>query len=234
MTSIPEEWLKAISAFISPEEIEFVWQKSEQARSQSVVYPTAEKVFKALQCTLPLQVKCVIVGQDPYHGPNQAMGLSFSVPTGQKQPPSLRNMMAELYNNYSHNPSAAAIISATNLSNWTSEGVLLLNRILTVEQGLPMSHAKLGWQKLTQSIIQSLNLFPQPIVFVLMGKPAQELNELITNPNHLVLNTVHPSPLSAHNGYFGCKMYLKVNEFLEKHGAKPINWLSIAKIEKLI
>ena len=142
-------------------------------------------------------------------------------------------MMAELYNNYSPHPLANAVLSATDLSNWTKEGVLLLNRILTVEQGSPMSHAKLGWQKLTKAVIESLNQFTQPIVFVLMGKPAQELNQLITNSNHLVFNTVHPSPLSAYNGYFGCQMYLKVNEFLEKHGGKPINWLSIAQTENL-
>ncbi len=234
MILVPEEWLKAVSPFISTEEINVIWDNSMLERSRSTVYPAIESVFKAFHCTLPHQVKCVIVGQDPYHGPNQAMGLSFSVPVGMKQPPSLRNMMVELYQNFKNIDLAAEVISATDLTNWTVEGVFLLNRILTVEQGLPLSHAKIGWQKFTEAVIESLNLLPQPIVYILMGKPAQELSQLIKNPNHLVLKTVHPSPLSAYQGYFGCEMYLKANEFLENKGIKPINWLSISTNKNLL
>lgn len=190
-----------------------------QAYDRTTVYPAKENIFKALEMTPMDQVKVVILGQDPYHGPNQAQGYSFSVPANQQLPPSLQNIYKEISHEYQ-----VPVNRTGDLSDWASQGVLLLNSILTVEQGKPLSHANIGWQTFTDDIIQALNKLDQPIVFLLWGSHARKAKRFLTNPNHLVLESPHPSPLSANRGFFGNNHFRMANEFLESKGAAPINW----------
>lgn len=191
----------------------------EKAYQTSTVYPAKENIFKALEMTPLDQVKVVILGQDPYHGPNQAQGYSFSVPRGQRIPPSLANIYKELSHEYQ-----MPIQRSGDLSDWASQGVLLLNSILSVEQGKPMSHAHFGWQKFTDDILKVLNEQDQPIVFLLWGSQARKAKQFLTNPNHLVLESPHPSPLSASKGFFGNGHFMRANEFLQAHGSTPVDW----------
>ena len=186
--------------------------------SKHTVYPTMHNIFNALKYTAFEDVKVVIIGQDPYHGPNQAHGMCFSVLPGTDTPPSLVNIFKEI--------KADLGIDNTNpyLMKWAEQGVLLLNTVLTVRAGQANSHKGKGWETLTDSIIRHLNESNTPIVYLLWGANARSKKALITNPNHLILETVHPSPLSAYNGFFGCKHFSKCNEFLTKHGLKPIDW----------
>lgn len=183
------------------------------------VYPPIDKIFNALKVCDMNDVKVVIIGQDPYHQKGQAMGLSFSVPKGIKIPPSLVNIYKEL-----HDDLGVEIPNHGDLTSWAKQGVLLLNTVLTVEDSQPNIHQGLGWETFTDRILMELNKEEKPIVFLLWGKPAQSKAVLITNPNHLILKTVHPSPLSAYRGFFGCRHFSKANAFLEKHGRTPIDW----------
>ena len=185
----------------------------------TIVYPNMYDIFNALKYTSYKNVKVVLLGQDPYHGENQAHGLCFSVKKGVPQPPSLKNIFQELNRDL-----GCSIPSHGELTKWTSEGVLLLNVVLTVRKGQANSHANKGWEKLTDRIIEILNEREQPIVFLLWGRNAQNKSKLITNPNHLILKCAHPSPLSAYNGFIGCKHFSKTNEFLVNHNMKPIDW----------
>lgn len=184
-----------------------------------IIYPKQENIFNALKLTPYENVKVVIVGQDPYHGENEAHGLSFSVLDGVKLPPSLKNIYKELDNDLGIKPSLSG-----NLTNWSKEGVLLLNASLTVIKDHPNSHKDIGWQKLTDYIIKIINLKEEPVVFILWGKYAQTKKILITNQNHLIIESSHPSPFSAHQGFFGSKPFSKTNKFLIKNKKKPINW----------
>lgn len=183
------------------------------------IYPGMYDIFNALHYTDYDKVKVVILGQDPYHGPNQAHGLSFSVKPGVPAPPSLRNIYKEL-----HDDLGCYIPNNGYLKKWADEGVLLLNTVLTVRAGLANSHKGKGWEKFTDSVIKALNEREEPMVFILWGNNAISKKSLITNKNHLILQSVHPSPLSASRGFFGSKPFSKTNEFLVSKGIEPIDW----------
>ena len=185
----------------------------------SVVYPNMHDIFNALHATPYANVRVVILGQDPYHGPNQAHGLSFSVRHGVQVPRSLQNMFKERYDDIGIPPA-----SHGNLAAWTEQGVLLLNTVLTVRAGEANSHRNQGWERFTDRIIQLLNERERPIAFVLWGRPAQTKKAMITNKHHLVLEAPHPSPLSAARGFFGSKPYSKINDWLISQGDTPIDW----------
>lgn len=181
-------------------------------------YPQYKDIFNALRYTDYDEVKVVILGQDPYHGENEAHGLSFSVLDGVKRPPSLNNIFKELYDDL-------GVKRTTNdLTSWAIQGVLLLNSIMSVVKDTPLSHKGRGWEIFTDDIIRYLNEREKPIVFILWGSYARSKKELITNKNHYIIESVHPSPLSANRGFFGSKPFSKTNNFLVKNGMEPINW----------
>jgi len=183
------------------------------------VYPNMYDIFNALKFTSYSDVKAVIIGQDPYHGPGQAHGLCFSVQKGIAIPPSLQNMYKELYSDLGIPPANHGY-----LKKWADNGVLMMNAVLTVRGGQANSHRNMGWEIFTDKVIELLNRREQPIVFILWGNNAKQKMKLITNPNHLILLAAHPSPLSAFNGFFGCKHFSKTNDFLATHGITPIDW----------
>lgn len=183
------------------------------------IYPDQNDILNALNFTPYEKVKVVILGQDPYHGPGQAHGLSFSVKPGVKIPPSLRNIFKELHSDY-----GAPIPNHGYLKHWADQGVLLLNTVLTVRAGLAHSHKKKGWEKFTDAIIRKVGEKSTPVVFILWGNPAQEKIKLITNPLHHIVVSVHPSPLSVMRGFYGSKPFTKTNEFLALNGLTPIDW----------
>ena len=185
----------------------------------NTIYPAKENIFAALKLTPYNKVKVVIMGQDPYHGEGEAHGLSFSVMDGIKLPPSLKNTYKELYDDLGISPA-----STGNLTKWANEGVLLLNSTLTVIKDTPNSHSKLGWNLFTDYIIKKLNEREEPIVFILWGSFARSKKTYITNKRHLVIESAHPSPFSARNGFFGSRPFSKTNELLEKNNIKPIDW----------
>ncbi|EJR00866.1 uracil-DNA glycosylase [Bacillus cereus] len=186
---------------------------------EHVIYPKKEDIFNALQYTSYENTKVVILGQDPYHGPNQAHGLSFSVQPGIKTPPSLLNMYKELRDEYGYE-----IPNNGYLVKWAEQGVLLLNTVLTVRQGEANSHKGKGWEHFTDRVIELLNEREKPVIFILWGRHAQAKKKLITNTNHYIIESVHPSPLSARRGFFGSKPYSKVNEILSNMDEKEIDW----------
>lgn len=185
---------------------------------QKTIFPAYKNIFNALRYTDYDDVKVVIIGQDPYHGDGEAHGLSFSVPTGIRRPPSLNNIFKELANDLG--------IERTNndLSDWANQGVLLLNAIMTVERDKPLSHKDRGWEIFTDTVIKKLNEREKPIVFLLWGAFARSKKSLITNKNHYIIESVHPSPLSANRGFFGSKPFSKINTFLEENDIPPIEW----------
>lgn len=185
----------------------------------ALVYPPKDEIFTAFNLTPYDKVKVVVLGQDPYHGEGQAKGLAFSVNDGVKIPPSLRNIYKELVSDLGcPQPSSA------DLSPWAKQGVLLLNTTLTVEAGKPMSHAKRGWEEFTEKVLTLINEHDEPVVFILWGKHAQSKKKLIDTSKHFVIESVHPSPLSASRGFFGSKPFSKANAFLESKGLEPIKW----------
>lgn len=187
--------------------------------STHVVYPKKEDIFNALEYTSYENTKVVILGQDPYHGPNQAHGLSFSVQLGIKTPPSLLNMYKELRDEYGYD-----IPNNGYLVKWAEQGVLLLNTVLTVRQGEANSHKGKGWEHFTDRVIELLNEREKPVIFILWGRHAQAKKKLITNTKHHIIESVHPSPLSARRGFFGSKPYSKVNTILANMGEREIDW----------
>ncbi|MGM0525215.1 MAG: uracil-DNA glycosylase [Pseudomonadota bacterium] len=195
-------------------------QRVEESRQQVTVYPAPEDVFNALKLVDPEQVKVVILGQDPYHGPGQAHGLSFSVKPGVKLPPSLRNILKAIQIDY---PDSQPPQNG-DLTRWAEQGVLLLNTVLTVEQSKAHSHAKWGWETFTDTVIQKLADKHQHIVFMLWGAHAQKKAGLIDGSKHCILKTVHPSPLSAHRGFFDAHHFRKANDYLQSAGRQPIHW----------
>ena len=184
-----------------------------------IVYPKAEDIYNALRYTDFKSVKVVLLGQDPYHGPNQAHGLSFSVQPGVALPPSLRNIFKELNDDL-----GIPIPNNGYLKHWADQGVLLLNTVLTVRQGEAHSHKGKGWEQLTDKIIETLNKKSDPVVFLLWGKPAQSKIHLVDQKKHHIITSVHPSPLSARRGFFGSKPFSKTNDFLRQNGLKEIDW----------
>lgn len=188
------------------------------------IYPDMYDIFSALKTTPYHRVRAVILGQDPYHGYGQAHGLCFSVLPGVEPPPSLKNIYRELGTDL-------GMPTPTHgcLTKWAEEGVLLLNTTLTVREGAPQSHRGRGWETFTDAVISSLNASDHPIVFLLWGANARAKKALITNPRHLILETVHPSPLSAYGGFFGCRHFSRCNEYLVSNGEKPIRWESITE-----
>jgi len=189
------------------------------AAAEKTVYPAAENIFAAFRACPVSAVRVVILGQDPYHEPGQAMGLSFSVPDGCKAPPSLRNIFKELEAELG--PGCAA---HTDLTLWARQGVLLLNTVLTVRAGQANSHKGKGWEQFTDDVIRLLDQREEPVVFLLWGNNAKAKRALIQHPQHLVLTAAHPSPLSAYHGFFGCKHFSKANAFLREHGLPEIDW----------
>lgn len=186
---------------------------------EKTIYPKQNEVFNAFRYTDFDNVKVVILGQDPYHGPNQAEGLSFSVSNEVLKPPSLKNIFKELESDL-----GIQFPKANSLKPWAKAGVLLLNAVLTVEEHKPTSHKDKGWEIFTDDIIKILNKRDTPTVFILWGAYARDKKSLITNPKHLVIESAHPSPFSARNGFFGSKPFSKTNEFLKKNNIKEIDW----------
>lgn len=182
------------------------------------IYPDMHDIFNALKATPYEDVKAVILGQDPYHGAGQAHGMCFSVKPDVPAPPSLVNIFKEIESD------VGTVNTSPYLVKWAEQGVLLLNTVLTVREAQPNSHKGMGWEVLTDSIIKKLNARKEPIVFILWGGNARSKKPLITAPQHLILECPHPSPLSAYNGFFGCRHFSKCNAFLTKNGVKPINW----------
>lgn len=191
----------------------------DEASKTKTIYPPKADWFNAFKLTPTKELKVVVLGQDPYHGLNQAHGLSFST-LNEKLPPSLKNIYKELASDLNID-----IPMTGNLSAWAKQGVLLLNTILTVEASKPLSHKDKGWEKFTQKMIWHINKLEQPIVYILWGNQARAIKPLLTNPNHLVIESVHPSPFSARLGFFGSKPFSKTNEFLKRHQVKPIDWI---------
>ena len=191
----------------------------QKRRAEVRVFPEEKNVFNALELTPFESVKVVILGQDPYHGFGQAHGLSFSVQKGIPLPPSLKNIYKELQEDI-----GGDLPTEGDLSHWAKQGVLLLNTVLTVEEGNANSHKGKGWERLTNRLIKSLNELKHPVIFILWGKPAQDKEKLITNPNHVLLKAPHPSPLSAYRGFFGSKPFSRVNDILIQQGQTPICW----------
>ncbi len=183
------------------------------------IYPPQDEIFTALKLTPFAKVKVVIIGQDPYHGPGQAHGLSFSVKEPCPAPPSLKNIIKEVKREYPQKD-----LLKTDLSHWAKQGVLLLNDVLTVKSGEAHSHAKWGWQELTNKIIHTINLEKEHVAFLLWGNHAQKKANFINKEKHLVLNAPHPSPLSAHRGFHGCSHFSQTNSWLVAKGLDPISW----------
>ena len=186
---------------------------------QKIIYPPKNKILHALNMTDYDDVKVVILGQDPYHGAGEANGLAFAVNDGIKLPPSLKNIYKELKDDL-----GIEISNKGNLECWAKEGVLLLNAILTVEKDKPASCRDVGWEEFTDAIIKKLNEKKEPVVFILWGNFARSKKKYITNPKHLIIESTHPSPFSANNGFFGSKPFSKTNSFLRKNGIKEIDW----------
>lgn len=191
----------------------------DEKRAGKIIYPPGKLIFNALNSTPFNRVKVVILGQDPYHGPGQAHGLCFSVPDGVPPPPSLKNIFKEL-----HNDIHFTVPASGNLQKWAAEGVLLLNATLTVEAGKAGSHQGKGWEQFTDYVIRAISENRSGVVFLLWGRYAQNKETLIDRNKHLILKAAHPSPLSAHNGFLGCKHFSQTNAWLVKMGQQPVNW----------
>ena len=217
---IEESWKKVLEAeFSKPYFLQVVLHLKTERETGMTIYPPGSLIFHAFEKTTFDKVKVVILGQDPYHGHKQAMGLSFSVPDGVPTPPSLQNIYKEL-----HTDIGMPIPVSGNLTKWAEQGVLLLNAVLTVRENDPASHSKIGWMDFTNAVIKKISAEKKGIIFLLWGKFAQEKRVLIDEMKHHVLKAAHPSPLSAYNGFFGCKHFSKTNELLMKQGLDPIDW----------
>ena len=216
---IGNDWDQILSVIENSAGFHVFMNKINQLYDKKVVYPEQDNIFKALKLTPYSNVKVVIVGQDPYHGENEANGLSFSVSPGIKLPPSLKNIYKELYEDLKIDRKDNG-----DLTDWAEQGVLLLNTVLTVEKDKPASHRNIGWELLTDYIIKTLNEKKEPIVFILWGNFAKNKTKLITNQRHLIITSSHPSPFSARYGFFGSKPFSKANKFLISNDIRPIKW----------
>ena len=215
---LDSDWTQALQPQFSAEYFQNLMAYVSQQRVSQTVYPPAEDTFNAFRFSSLTDTRVVILGQDPYHGPGQAHGLSFSVQSGIKIPPSLRNIYKELADDL-----GVEIPAHGDLTAWAKQGVLLLNTVLTVRDGEANSHRKQGWEKFTDAVIQTLSDREQPVVFILWGKPAEKKTSLIDS-RHGVIVSVHPSPLSARRGFFGSKPFSKANDLLTEFGQPTIDW----------
>lgn len=221
---LDESWLQHLRAeFEAPYMQELRAFLATEKSAGKTIYPRSADIFNALNTTPFNKVKVVILGQDPYHGPGQAHGLCFSVPEGVKPPPSLQNIYKEIQSDLS----VAERPSSGNLLSWAKQGVLLLNSVLTVEAHQAASHQRKGWEQFTDQVIKVLSEESEHIVFMLWGSYAQKKGQVIDPANHLVLKAPHPSPLSAHRGFLGCKHFSACNQYLVDQGQAPIDWLDL-------
>lgn len=219
MGMIQNDWLEPLKPEFSKPYYKKLYEKVQEEYNTRLVFPPANDIFNAFDFTPLSEVKVVILGQDPYHGDGQAHGLSFSVKPGVKIPPSLINIYKELQTDV-----GCYIPNNGYLEKWARQGVLLLNTVLTVCAHQANSHRGIGWEEFTDAAIRILNEQDRPIVYLLWGRPAQSKKSMLHNPKHLILTAAHPSPLSAHNGFFGCKHFSRTNEFLKQNGLEPIDW----------
>jgi uracil-DNA glycosylase len=219
MGMITNDWLEVLRGEFQKPYYRELFQQVQQEYRTAQVFPSSEDIFNAFHLTPFNQVKVVIIGQDPYHNDGQAHGLSFSVKPDMKIPPSLENIYKEL-----HTDLGCYIPNNGYLVKWAKQGVLMLNAVLTVRAHEAYSHQGLGWQEFTSAAISALDGQDRPIVFLLWGKPAQSKKALLHNPNHLILEAPHPSPLSAYRGFFGCRHFSQTNAFLTSHGETAIDW----------
>ncbi len=216
---LSKEWAVALESEVKKPYYQRLKAFLMEEYKRTCIFPPQEDIFNALKLTSISKVKVVILGQDPYHEPGQAHGLAFSVRKGVKIPPSLVNIYNELNEDI-----GVDIPKHGELTSWAKQGVLLLNTVLTVRRGEANSHKDKGWEEFTDRIIKIINEKQDPVVFMLWGSNAQAKTKLLNNPNHLVLKTTHPSPLSAYRGFLGCRHFSKANAFLEKNNIKPVNW----------
>jgi uracil-DNA glycosylase len=222
--ALPQDWFAAIGAeFSRPYMASLEQFLTQEIGTQKQIFPPAPDMFAAFAKTPLSAVRVVILGQDPYHGPGQAHGLSFSVREGVKLPPSLRNIYKEIEREYGE-----PIPANGDLTRWAEQGVLLLNATLSVRASEAGSHQKQGWENFTDAAIRAVSDKKDPVVFMLWGSYAQKKGECIDRTRHLILEAPHPSPLSAHRGFIGCGHFRKANDFLATNGIKPINWLADA------
>ena len=216
---IGNDWDLILKDEVNKDYFQELIEKLKNEYKTKTIYPKQTEIFKAFRNTPYSNTKVVLLGQDPYHGVDQAEGLSFSVKSGIQKPPSLQNIFKELNSDLGYNiPQDGSLVS------WTEEGVLLLNTVLTVEASKPASHKDLGWEKFTDQVIMKVNEKETPVVFILWGNFARSKKKLITNKIHYIIESPHPSPFSAYNGFFGSKPFSKTNEFLISKGLEPINW----------
>lgn len=216
---IDNGWLEYLNDEFKKPYYKDLYKFVKEEYSSHVIYPPSEDIFNALKYTDVKDVKVLLLGQDPYHEKGQAHGMSFSVQPGIKTPPSLVNMYKELKDEM-----GLYIPNNGYLMKWAKQGVLLMNTVLTVREGQANSHKNKGWEQFTDAVIKAVNMQDRPVVYFLWGSNARAKKALINNPKHLVLETVHPSPLSAYNGFFGCNHFKLANEFLQKNGIEPIDW----------
>ncbi|MCK5846874.1 MAG: uracil-DNA glycosylase [Bacteroidales bacterium] len=216
---VDENWQRVLANYIQSEEYKELIQFVDYEYKNSTVFPPKELIFNAFNLTAFSDVKVVIIGQDPYHGLGQAQGLCFSVPDGVKQPPSLRNIVKELVSDV-----GIDISKNGNLMNWAKQGVLMLNAILTVREKQAGSHQKHGWEEFTDEVIRKISENKKNCVFILWGNYAQKKASLIDENKHLIIKGIHPSPLSAHRGFFGSKPFSKTNDYLTINKKDTINW----------
>lgn len=220
MSAIDNDWLEAVGSEFHKPYYKGLYEFVKDEYSRYTIYPPSGDIFNALHLTPLSKVKAVILGQDPYHEPHQAHGLCFSVlPDQKKIPPSLQNIYKEL-----HDDIGCYIPNNGYLKKWAEEGVLLLNTVLTVRSGAAASHQGHGWEQFTDAIISAVNAQDRPVVYMLWGRPAQSKAAMLNNKGQLVLKAAHPSPLSAYNGFFGCRHFSKANDFLISKGIEPIDW----------
>ncbi len=219
MGAIANDWLAPLRAEFAKPYYKDLYQKVLQEYRTVKVFPPADDIFNAFHLTPLSEVKVVILGQDPYHNDGQAHGLCFSVQPGTDIPPSLVNIYQELQDDL-----GCYIPNNGYLEKWAKQGVLLLNTVLTVRAHQANSHRGIGWEQFTDAVIRILNEQDRPIVFLLWGSPARAKKAMLNNPNHLVLEAPHPSPLSAYRGFFGCRHFSRTNQFLESQGIKPVDW----------
>lgn len=217
--AITNDWQRALESEFHKDYYRSLDEFVKNEYKQFCIYPKEDDIFNAFHFTPLQKVKVVIIGQDPYHGENQANGLCFSVQPNVSVPPSLCNIYKEL-----HDDLGCKIPNNGYLKEWADQGVLLLNTVLTVRAHEAGSHQKKGWERFTDSVIETLNSQNRPIVFILWGRPAQAKKKMLSNPEHLVLEAPHPSPLSAYRGFFGSRPFSKTNEFLVSHNVDAINW----------
>lgn len=216
---INNDWLPALKGEFGKEYYKDLYNFICDEYSRNIVYPPMDDIFNALHLTPLSEVKVVILGQDPYHEPGQAHGLSFSVRPGIDIPPSLVNIYKELNSDL-----GCKIPNNGYLEKWAKQGVLMLNTLLTVRAHQAFSHQGKGWEKFTDAILQEVNKIDRPVVYMLWGKPAQSKAKYLNNDKHLILTAPHPSPLSVYRGFSGCKHFSKCNAFLEENGVEKIDW----------